>query len=86
MTDEVVRATKKDTPALAGEQVTQVMCMRLKPGVFLRLLDESAWQPPRLQSDPEVQPALDAGQASSLPMSPGNGGFSNLMGAYPDST
>lgn len=84
MKDEVIRATKQDIPALAGEQATQVM--RLEPGIFLQLLDESAWQPPRLQSDPEVQPALDPGQASSLPMSPGNGGVSNLLGAYPDST
>lgn len=64
MTEEVIRLANEDTTALAGEQDTAqvVWCearSELEPGVFLRLLDESAWQPPKFQSDPEVQPALD---------------------------
>ena len=59
---------------------------KLHPGGFLQLLDESTWQSPRLQSDPGVQPTLDPCQASSLLMSAGNGDFSSLQGAYPDST
>lgn len=91
MTEEVIRRVNKDTTDLAGEQDTsQVMWYevwsKLQPGGFLQILDESAWQSPRLQSDAGVQPTLDPCQASSLLMSAGNGGFSSLQGAYPDST
>ena len=58
----------------------------LQPGGFLQLSDESVWQPPRLQSDPEARPALDPCQVGCLLMSPRNGVFSSLLGAYPDST
>lgn len=57
-----------------------------QPSGFLQLLDESAWQSPRLQSEPGVQPTLDPCQASSPLMSARNGDFSSLQGAYPDST
>lgn len=88
---EVITRANKDTTDLAGEQDTSQVVWyevwsKLQAGGFLQLLDESAWQSPRLQSDAGVQPSLDPCQASSLFMSAGNGGFSSLQGAYPDST
>lgn len=69
MTEEVITRANKDTTDLAEEQDTSQVVWyevwsKLQAGGFLQLLDESAWQSPRLQSDAGVQPSLDPCQAS----------------------